>query len=125
VSGVSVAIGGTDLTASVFGEMYGTGVTVIVDMSDTSRPLSFQAALEDLLSLMSQPTTPPRCIDGAFEVFDLLGKCLFVKVKKHPAPLTDDGVGILQPSDLFLRYVAAFRAGDWPLVGVIEHDIRS
>jgi len=88
-------------------------------------PLSFQAAVEDLLSLMSQPTTPARYIDGAYEVFDHLDKCLFVKVEKYPAPLTDDGVGMLQPSDLFLRYMAAFRAGDWPLVGVIEHAIRS
>lgn len=88
-------------------------------------PPSFQTVLEELVSLMSKPGVPRCYVDGAFELFNMVGKCLFVKVEKYPAPFTDDGVSILQPTDLFLHYVAAFRARDWPKVGVIEHEIRS
>jgi hypothetical protein len=89
------------------------------------RVVSFNEEAETLLSLLSQPTCPRDAVDSAAKLIQRLDKCLFVKVQVGTAPLASEGYVILQPSDLFLRYMAAFRARDWPLVSIIEHEATS
>jgi hypothetical protein len=54
-----------------------------------------------------------------------LDKCLRVKFAYETAARTGKATLILEPSDTFLRFMSAFRAYDWPLIGVIEHEICS
>ena len=103
-----------------------TAVPAFKAASDGERgEVTFNTLVEELVSLMSEPAVPRANIDGTFELFKVIGKCLFVKVQKHPAPIADKRVSVLEPTDRFLHYVAAFRARDWPKVSVIEHEIRS
>jgi hypothetical protein len=87
--------------------------------------LSFLAALKELTFLLSQRGCPREAIDGSFQVFERFDKCLFVKTQLASASVASEPDDILQPSDLFLRYLSAVRACDWPQVRVIEHEIRS
>jgi hypothetical protein len=91
-----------------------------------NKPSSFVAAVEELQELLlSEPTVPHSAIDGYFQLFERLGKCLVVKPELVPTPATGDFNRILQPSDLFLQLLSAARARDWPQVIIIEHDLRS
>ena len=88
-------------------------------------PTSFVASLEMLLPLLGEDTTPTDIADGLLEVLKRLEKCLFVKTQLVSTTVAIEPDAILQPSDLFLHYVSAFRARDWPQVRIIEHDFRS
>lgn len=90
-------------------------------MSGTS---SFIRDLEEL-NLLRQHGCPRDCFDGVSELLNCLPKCLIVKTQFSPTFSASDDFGIIQSSDLFKRYMAAFRARDWPQVRIIEHEIRS
>ncbi len=88
-------------------------------------PKSFVDVANNLRLLLDKPGCPSDAIDSAARLIQRLDKCLFVKPQRSSALVARDCNILLQPSDLFLRYVAAFRAGDWPLVSIIEHEAIS
>jgi hypothetical protein len=93
--------------------------------SPIDKPASFLTAVEELIFSFSEPGVDSRRVDGFFQLFNGLGKCVVVKPELAPASSTDDANRMLQPSDLFLSYLAAVRARDWPRVSIIEHELRS
>jgi hypothetical protein len=94
-------------------------------MLTQNRPSSFLAAVEELQEIFfSEPTAPHNAINGFFQLFERLGKCLIVKTELAPTSATSDFNRMLQPSDLFLQLLSAARARDWPQVIVIEHELR-
>jgi hypothetical protein len=90
-----------------------------------SAPPSFCDTFNQLADLLSKNGTPREIVSGAFEVFEHLDKCLIVKTQLASAPSTSHEDNVLEATDLFMRYVSAVRACDWPLVSVIEHELRS
>lgn len=90
-----------------------------------SAVVSFNETAESLLLLLSEPGCPSNAIDIAARLVQHVDKCLFVKLKGGSASGASEHDLLLQPSDLFLRFVAAFRAKDWPLIRVIEHEASS
>jgi hypothetical protein len=86
---------------------------------------SFNAAFQELLILADETASDSGGVNRALKIVERLDKCLIVKPEDTPTAFAGEPDRILQPSDLFMRYVAAFRARDWPLVGVIEHEICS
>jgi hypothetical protein len=86
------------------------------------KPKSFVEAVESLGLLLRKPGCPSECVDSASRLLKRLDKCLFVKPEVSLAAVAPEPSVILQPSDLFLSYLAAFRACDWPRVRVIEHE---
>jgi hypothetical protein len=85
----------------------------------------FSDALEELALLLRQNGSPRDAVHSALRVFEHFDKCVVTKLQPMSAPITDDGGSAFQPSDLFGHYISAVRARDWPLVGVIEHEICS
>jgi hypothetical protein len=88
-------------------------------------PASFNAALKELIFLAGKPGVPAYYADSPLKVIQHLDKLLFVELKTSQAALARDVDCLLQPSDVFMRYMSAFRAGNWPVVRVIEHEILS
>ena len=83
---------------------------------------TFEDALNELHLLLNQPGTSRDAVDSALRLLQHLNKCIVIKVQRYPAPPADEGGMMFQPSNLFIRFVAAFRAGDWPQVFIIEHE---
>jgi hypothetical protein len=97
----------------------------LITMAGDQKPSSFVEAVEELKEiLVCEPTAPHCAINGFFQLFESLGKCLFVKPELSSAD-AGDANRMLQPSDLFLQYLAAVRARDWPQVAIVEHELRS
>jgi len=86
------------------------------------RPPTYVAAVEELGVLVRLPDTPRDAAEGALRFLKRVEKCLYVVPQMSPAAVTGDPDTMLQVSDLFLRYLTAFRARDWPKVSVIEHE---
>lgn len=88
---------------------------------------SFVAVFGELRLLLSQEAAvaPRDVLDGFLGIFDNPGKCVVTKCQVASALGACDADRMFQPTDLFLEYIAAFRARDWPKVRVVQHDIRS
>jgi hypothetical protein len=88
-------------------------------------PMSFVDAVDQVKILMSEPGVPHNYIDCLPKILNRLDKCLVVEPVIVSADGTSNVNRMLQPSDLLLSFMAAFRTKDWPLVGVIEHQLTS
>lgn len=80
---------------------------------------------EELRRFLDEAGTPSSAKYSAFQVIKELDKCFRVKFAYESAARTGKATIVLEPSDLFTRFMAAFRTRDWPLIGVIEHEIGS
>lgn len=87
--------------------------------------MSLRSAFEKLVPLLCEPGCPSDRVDGLLKVLDHIDKCVVVKLGISAADIAVDPDSMLQPSDLFSDFVAAFRAHDWPQVAVIEYQICS
>jgi hypothetical protein len=85
---------------------------------------SFISLLEELRLLLDQHGRPHDCVDAALQMIQQLDKCFIVKFTKKSTTAAKFSI-VFEPTDLFVRFVAAFRARDWQLVGVIKHQICS
>jgi hypothetical protein len=88
-------------------------------------PKSFVEAANALALLLDQPGCPRNVADSAARLIQHMGKCVFVKPQVGVAAGASEASVLLQPSDLFLRFVSAVRAKNWPLVSIIEHEATS
>jgi hypothetical protein len=86
---------------------------------------SFLDAVSEIEALVSEPGIPRDCINSFPKILNRLDKCLVVEPVIVSAPGVSNVDRMLQPSDLFLRFLTAFRAKDWPLVSIIEHEATS
>ena len=93
--------------------------------SAQKEPKSFFDAASELRRLIEEVGIPHEAIRSAARLLQRLDKCLFVKPQIGVAHTAPEACVLLQPSDLFIRYVAAVRTNDWPLVSVIEHEAFS
>ncbi len=89
------------------------------------KPKSFVSLANELSVLLRKPGIPFHILDSATRLIQHVDKCLFVKPQIDLADFAPEASVLLQPSDLFVRYVAAIRASNWPLVSVIEHEAIS
>jgi hypothetical protein len=80
---------------------------------------------EELRLLLKQPGVPRSGHDSFLQIIQHLDKCLRVKFAYETAARTGKAILILEPSDTFMRFMSAFRAYDWPLVSILEHEICS
>lgn len=80
---------------------------------------------EELRLLLKQPGCPGSAADSFLQMIQHLDKCVRVKFAYETTARTGKATIVLEPSDLFSRFISAFRACDWPLVSVIEHEICS
>jgi hypothetical protein len=80
---------------------------------------------EELRLLLKQSGGPRSAADSVLQLLQHLDKCLRVKFAYETAARTGKATLILEPSDTFMRFMSAFRACDWPLVSIIEHEICS
>ena len=86
---------------------------------------SFVEVMKELDLLIQKPGIPRHVIDSTSKLLNRLDKCLFVKPQVGSATVTSEAMILLQPSNLFLNFVAAIRAQDWPKIRVIEHEATS
>jgi hypothetical protein len=82
-------------------------------------------AFEELRLLLEQPSCPGGATDSFLQMIQHLDKCVRVKLAYETAARTGKATIVLEPTNLFARFMTAFRAGDWPLVSIIEHEICS
>jgi hypothetical protein len=80
-------------------------------------------AFEELRLLLEQPGCPSGATDSFLQMIQHLDKCVRVKLAYETAARTGKATIILEPTNLFARFMTAFRAGDWPLVSIIEHEM--
>lgn len=80
---------------------------------------------EELRLLLKQTGCPRSAADSYLQLIQCLDKCVRVKFAYESTVGTGKATIVLEPSDLFTRFMSAFRAYDWPLVSVIEHEICS
>jgi hypothetical protein len=85
----------------------------------------FLNLFEKLRLLLNKPGIPCGAADSALQLIEHLNKCFRVKLVYEVAIRTGKATIVLEPTDLFIVFVAAFRARDWPQVSVIEHAICS
>jgi hypothetical protein len=85
----------------------------------------FIELFEELRLLLEQPGVPRSAADSFLQLVQHLDKCLRVKFAYESAARTGKATIVLEPSNLFTRFVSAFRAHDWPLISVIEHEVCS
>lgn len=95
------------------------------DFVIADRPPSFVAAQEELEVRFNKAASPPECRDGFSKLCYRLDKIMVANAHLATTARTTEAIGILQPTDLFLNYLSAVRASDWPRVRIIEHEIRS
>jgi hypothetical protein len=88
-------------------------------------PTSFIEALHQLAQLIGERISASDSIDIFPKIINRLDKCLVVEPACFAASIARDVDCILQPSDLFLRLMAAVRARDVPLIRIIEHELTS
>ncbi len=81
--------------------------------------------VEELRLLLEQPGVPRSAADTFLQLIQHLDKCLRVKFAYESAVRTGKATLVLEPSDLFTRFMSAFRARDWPLVSIIKHEVCS
>jgi hypothetical protein len=81
-------------------------------------------AARECASILSEPGIPGDIRDAFPQLFDVLRKIVITKPELM-ARGTREGGGPFQASDLFLDYLSALRARDWPQVRIIEHRIRA
>jgi hypothetical protein len=79
----------------------------------------------NLRLLLNQPGIPCGAADSALQLIKHLNKCFRVKLVYKSVVRTGKATIVLEPTDLFIVFVTAFRARDWPQVSVIEHAICS
>lgn len=82
-------------------------------------------AVKEAVSLLREVGVPAKHQNIFPQIFNVMPKIVITKPELMAASFADDNGSAFQASDLFLRYVAALRARDWPLVGLIEHEICS
>jgi hypothetical protein len=85
----------------------------------------FTEAFEELELLLKQPGCSGSAANSVLQVIQHLDKCVRMKFAYETAARTGKATIVLEPSDLFTNFVSAFRAQDWPLVSIIEHEICS
>jgi hypothetical protein len=78
---------------------------------------------KELDLLLKQKGCPVQLADSVLKVIDRLQSCFSFEIRC--AHGTDKAIMYAQPTDLFVRFVAAVRARDLPLVEVIEHELTS
>jgi len=87
--------------------------------------IAFSDVLKEAVSFFDNESGIPSSIrDGFFRLFHVMCKIVVTKPELM-ASGTGKGDSPFQASDLFLDYVSALRARDWPQVRVIEHRIRA
>jgi hypothetical protein len=85
----------------------------------------FLELFEKLRLLLDHPGIPRGAADSVLQLIEHLNKCFRVKLVYESTTRTGKATIVLEPTDLFVVFVTAFRAKDWPRVGVIEHAICS
>ena len=78
---------------------------------------------KELDLLLKQKGCPVQLADSVLKIIDCLQRCFRFEIRS--AAETDKAIIYPQPTDLFVRFVAAVRARDLPLVSIIEHEITS
>jgi hypothetical protein len=96
-----------------------------VRLSAEAHVQPFIILFEKLRLLLDQPGIPRGAADSVLQMVEHLNKCFRVKLVYESAAHTGKATIVLEPTDLFIVFVTAFRAGDWPQVSVIEHAICS
>jgi hypothetical protein len=86
---------------------------------------AFAEILDELTSLLLLPETPLEAIEGARDALNCIKKCLVFVPQLACTSVADDFAPLLQSSDLFVEFVAAVRARNWPKVSVLVHSFRS
>jgi hypothetical protein len=94
-----------------------------VNYHDPEQP--FVELVEELRLLLEQPGVPRSAADAFLQLIQHLDKCLRVKFAYETEVRTGKATLVLEPSDLFTRFMSAFRARDWPLVSIIKHEVCS
>jgi len=82
------------------------------------------SAAKEAGSILRERGVPGDILDGFPQLFDVMSKIVVTKPELM-AGWEDEGNSLFQASDLFLDYLSALRARDWPQVRVIDHLIRS
>jgi hypothetical protein len=85
----------------------------------------FIELFEELRLLLEQPGIPRSAADSFLQLIQHLDKCFRVKFAYESAVRTGKATIVLEPSNTFMRFISAFRAHDWPLISVIEHEVCS
>jgi hypothetical protein len=96
-----------------------------VRLSAEAHVQPFLILFEKLRLLLNQPGIPHGAADSVLQLVEHLNKCFRVKLVYKSAARTGKATIVLEPTDLFIVFVTAFRARDWPQVSVIEHAICS
>jgi hypothetical protein len=96
-----------------------------VRLSAEAHMQPFLILFEKLRLLLDQPGIPHGAADSVLQLVEHLNKCFRVKLVYESAARTGKATIVLKPTDLFIVFVTAFRARDWPQVSVIEHAICS
>jgi len=78
--------------------------------------------LEELGRLVGEPGIPRAVLDGIPRLYDVGYERFFIKMPITPTALANDPRSLLQVTDRFLRYMAAFRARDWKQVLIIQQE---
>lgn len=87
-----------------------------------SEPQTYSEAIKELRLILLGCNAPVEVLDSALRVVKRVNECLRVVPQCGPTSGTGAPSVRLEPSDFFLRYIAAARALDWPEVLVLEHD---
>jgi hypothetical protein len=68
---------------------------------------------------------PQQALDGLPLLFHVGHERFFIKMPFSAALAASDPDSLIQATDDFMRFVAAFRAGDWEQVVIIEQECLS
>lgn len=93
------------------------------DAGAVSAPRSFGDSVRELRSLLVDLDAPIEVVDCTLRILQQVDKCLRVVPEIGPTAGALEPPICLQPSDFFLRLIAAVRALDWPKVLILEHEV--
>jgi hypothetical protein len=80
-------------------------------------------AFEELQLLLEKTGCPGSAADSVLQIIQRLDKCFRIEFHYGFTARTGKATIVFEPSDLFINFMSAFRAEDWPLVSVIEHEM--
>lgn len=89
------------------------------------KPQSYADAVRELGLLLEREGTPDGVVGCSLRLLQSPEKCLRVMLQVGPALDALKAAELLQPTELFLRFVAAVRANDWKQVASLGHEISS